>query len=52
MPAEGVPLSPQNDLLTTDEIVEIARLFAKQGVTKVRFSSASSSASHISSRFA
>ncbi len=36
MPAEGVPLSPDTDLLTTDEIVSLAELFAAEGVTKVR----------------
>lgn len=36
MPAEGVPLSPKQHLLTTDEIVYIAKLFVEQGVTKIR----------------
>lgn len=36
MPAEGVPLSPKQHLLTTDEIVYIARLFVGQGVKKIR----------------
>ncbi|CAZ84324.1 unnamed protein product [Tuber melanosporum] len=36
MPAEGVPLSPPAHLLSTPEILEIARLFVSQGVTKIR----------------
>ncbi|KAI5838809.1 molybdenum cofactor biosynthesis protein A [Morchella snyderi] len=36
MPEEGVPLSPPAHLLTTPEILEIARLFVSQGVTKIR----------------
>lgn len=36
MPEEGVELSPTSKLLTSDEIVEIARLFVSQGVTKIR----------------
>lgn len=36
MPAEGVDLQPQDDLLTTTEIVRLARLFADCGVTRVR----------------
>jgi cyclic pyranopterin phosphate synthase len=36
MPEEGVPLSPQKQLLTTPEIVALARLFVSQGVTKIR----------------
>lgn len=36
MPAEGVQLSPKQHLLTTDEIVYIAKLFIEQGVTKIR----------------
>ena len=36
MPAEGVPLSPKQHLLTTDEIVLIAKLFVEQGVRKIR----------------
>ncbi|KAJ4113923.1 hypothetical protein NW768_011453 [Fusarium equiseti] len=36
MPEEGVPLSPQKQLLTTPEIVTLARLFVSQGVTKIR----------------
>ncbi|XP_005389716.1 PREDICTED: molybdenum cofactor biosynthesis protein 1 isoform X2 [Chinchilla lanigera] len=36
MPEEGVPLTPKADLLTTEEILTLARLFVKQGVDKIR----------------
>ncbi|CAG0879539.1 unnamed protein product [Cyprideis torosa] len=36
MPEEGVKLSPNSKLLTTDEIVRLTTLFASEGVTKVR----------------
>ncbi|GLV38007.1 Molybdenum cofactor synthesis 1 [Carabus blaptoides fortunei] len=36
MPAEGVKLTPKSHLLTTDEILHIARLFVNEGVTKIR----------------
>ncbi|KAL0079666.1 molybdenum cofactor biosynthesis protein 1-like protein [Phycomyces blakesleeanus] len=36
MPAEGVPLTPKENLLTTDEILKLARLFVSQGTTKIR----------------
>lgn len=36
MPQEGVKLTPQQKLLTTDEIVYLAKLFVNQGVTKIR----------------
>ncbi|KAG0181137.1 Molybdenum cofactor synthesis protein 1 [Apophysomyces sp. BC1034] len=36
MPEEGVDLTPQDKLLTTDEILHLARLFVDQGVTKIR----------------
>ncbi|KAF5295113.1 hypothetical protein FQA39_LY13264 [Lamprigera yunnana] len=36
MPAEGVKLSPNGKLLTTDEIIRVAELFVKEGVTKIR----------------
>ncbi len=36
MPAEGVDLSPKDDILTTPEIIRIARLFVSEGVTKIR----------------
>lgn len=36
MPAEGVKLTAQPNLLTTDEVIRLAELFVKQGVTKIR----------------
>ncbi|XP_042539739.1 molybdenum cofactor biosynthesis protein 1 isoform X1 [Dipodomys spectabilis] len=36
MPEEGVPLTPRADLLTTEEILILARLFVKEGVDKIR----------------
>ncbi|KAF8665443.1 hypothetical protein AX16_000462 [Volvariella volvacea WC 439] len=36
MPEEGVELSPQGKLLTNDEVVRLATLFVKSGVTKIR----------------
>ncbi|KAG0043355.1 Molybdenum cofactor synthesis protein 1 [Gryganskiella cystojenkinii] len=36
MPAEGVELSPKDDILTTPEIIRLARLFVGEGVTKIR----------------
>eukprot|EP00300_Choanocystis_sp_HF-7_P025736 c27886_g1_i1.p1 GENE.c27886_g1_i1~~c27886_g1_i1.p1 ORF type:complete len:370 (+),score=74.36 c27886_g1_i1:30-1139(+) len=36
MPEEGVPLSPPPSLLTTPELVQIARVFAQHGVKKIR----------------
>ncbi|KAI0480703.1 hypothetical protein GGR56DRAFT_627199 [Xylariaceae sp. FL0804] len=36
MPEEGVPLSPQAELLTTPEIVMLSSVFVSQGVTKIR----------------
>ncbi|XP_065910245.1 molybdenum cofactor biosynthesis protein 1-like isoform X2 [Dysidea avara] len=36
MPEEGVELSPRDSLLTTEEIVRLARLFAASGVNKIR----------------
>ncbi|BFZ54971.1 Molybdenum cofactor synthesis protein 1 [Savitreella phatthalungensis] len=36
MPEEGVELQPAEKLLSSDEIVRIARLFVSQGVTKIR----------------
>ncbi|KAM8780023.1 molybdenum cofactor biosynthesis protein 1 isoform 1-T1 [Rhynchonycteris naso] len=36
MPEEGVPLTPKADLLTTQEILTLARLFVKEGVDKIR----------------
>lgn len=36
MPEEGVPLTPRAELLTTEEILTLARLFVKEGVDKIR----------------
>lgn len=36
MPEEGVDLTPNAQLLTTDEIIRISKLFVDNGVTKVR----------------
>ncbi|KAK4511110.1 uncharacterized protein ATC70_012321 [Mucor velutinosus] len=36
MPEEGVPLTPNDQLLNTEEILRLARLFVSQGVTKIR----------------
>jgi GTP 3',8-cyclase len=36
MPEEGVELAPGGDLLTADEVVRLAGLFAAAGVTKIR----------------
>jgi len=36
MPEEGVPLSPTPSLLSADEIIRLAGVFASEGVTKIR----------------
>lgn len=36
MPEEGVPLSPNRELLTTPEIVMLSSIFVSQGVNKIR----------------
>ncbi|XP_063246922.1 molybdenum cofactor biosynthesis protein 1 isoform X3 [Prinia subflava] len=36
MPEEGVQLTPKSELLTTQEIITLARLFVKEGVDKIR----------------
>jgi cyclic pyranopterin phosphate synthase len=36
MPAEGVPLTPSEKLLTPEELQRLARLFVGAGVTKIR----------------
>ncbi|RKP26237.1 hypothetical protein SYNPS1DRAFT_32784 [Syncephalis pseudoplumigaleata] len=36
MPAEGVPLTPTEKLLTSEELQRLARLFVGAGVTKIR----------------
>ncbi len=36
MPEDGVPLTPTNKILSSAEVVRVAKLFASQGVDKVR----------------
>jgi cyclic pyranopterin phosphate synthase len=36
MPAEGIKLTPRQNILTTDEVIRLAQLFVKEGVTKIR----------------
>lgn len=36
MPAEGVPLTPRDSLLTTKEILDLAEIFVRNGVDKIR----------------
>lgn len=36
MPEEGVELSPNGKILTDDEVVRLATLFVRNGVTKIR----------------
>lgn len=36
MPEDGVKLSPNSNLLTTEEIIKIAYLFVAAGVEKIR----------------
>jgi len=36
MPMEGVPLTPNSHLLSTEEIIRIARIFVSEGVNKIR----------------
>ena len=36
MPEEGVQLSQYNELLTTEEIIQLAKLFVGEGVNKIR----------------
>ncbi|KAF9469796.1 hypothetical protein BDZ94DRAFT_1231393 [Collybia nuda] len=36
MPSEGVDLSPDGHILTNDEVIRLATLFVKSGVTKIR----------------
>ncbi|EGR50203.1 uncharacterized protein TRIREDRAFT_58837 [Trichoderma reesei QM6a] len=36
MPEEGVPLSPDKNLLTSPEIILLSSIFVSQGVTKIR----------------
>lgn len=36
MPSEGVELSPKSNILSDDEVIRLATLFVKSGVTKIR----------------
>ncbi|KAF7307208.1 Elp3 domain-containing protein [Mycena indigotica] len=36
MPSEGVELSPNENILSNEEVLRLARLFVKSGVTKIR----------------
>lgn len=36
MPEEGVKLTPRSQLLTTEELLTLARLFVLEGVNKIR----------------
>lgn len=36
MPAEGVPLTPRDNILTTREIIDLADIFVSNGVDKIR----------------
>lgn len=36
MPAEGVHLTKNEKLLTSDEVIKLANLFVKEGVSKIR----------------
>lgn len=36
MPEEGIQLSPKDELLSSEEIVRLAKLFVQEGVTKIR----------------
>jgi molybdenum cofactor biosynthesis enzyme MoaA len=36
MPEEGVELAPKAHILSDDEVVRLAEMFVKQGVTKIR----------------
>lgn len=36
MPANGVELTKKENILKTDEIIQLADLFVKEGITKIR----------------
>ena len=36
MPEEGIQLAPKAHLLSDDEVIRLAEMFVKQGVTKIR----------------
>jgi molybdenum cofactor biosynthesis enzyme MoaA len=36
MPSDGIELSPKEHILTDDEVIRLATLFVRSGVTKIR----------------
>ena len=36
MPSDGIELSPSSNILSDDEIIRLATLFAQNGVKKIR----------------
>lgn len=40
MPAEGVDLTPNSQLMSTEEVLRVARLFVSAGVDKIRLTGA------------
>ena len=36
MPANGIPLTPKSNLMTANEVFDIAKLFVENGVNKIR----------------
>lgn len=36
MPENGIPLTPSADILNDDEVIRLASVFVKAGVTKIR----------------
>ena len=36
MPEDGISLTPNNQLLTTEEVIHLAKLFVSEGVDKIR----------------
>ena len=36
MPEDGVDLSPKGNILTTEEILTLSKLFVSQGINKIR----------------
>ena len=47
MPEEGVELTPNQDLLSTEEIIKLSKLFVQQGVNKIRFTGGEPTVSRI-----
>jgi len=37
MPEEGVDLTPNEKILSSEEIIKVAKLFVEAGITKIRF---------------